>query len=136
MSPFLQSTSTSTRVDWLPVETSRRQKDSAQFLQLVMWIRAISFAVVVHKLTSPSTPAISRMDTSKDKKPIESCCIVFQLKVSQTKELQEEKYWPHVFPSTVCRTRIVASSESNSADSVYASKRGIKDHCCDVFQCG
>ena len=45
------------------------------------------------------THAISRMDTSKDKKLIESYCIAFQLRVSQKKELQAEKLWPHVFPS-------------------------------------
>ena len=66
-----------------------------------MWIHTISFAVGVHKLTSPSTRATSRMDTSKDKKIIESCCIVFQLKVSQKMELQAETFWPHVFLSTV-----------------------------------
>ena len=39
------------------------------------------------------------MDTFKDKKFIESCCIVFQLKVSQKKELQAEKFWPRAFAS-------------------------------------
>ena len=34
-----------TRVDWLVVEISRRQKDFAQIPQLVMWIRTILFAV-------------------------------------------------------------------------------------------
>ena len=57
MSPFPQST----RVDWLVVQTPRRQKDSAQILQLVMWIRTISFAVGAHRPTSPFTHAISRM---------------------------------------------------------------------------
>ena len=94
---FLQST----RVDWLIAETSRRQKDFAQILQLAMWIRTILFAVGVLRPTSSLIHAILRMDTFKDKKLIESCCIVFQLKVSQMKELQAEKYWPHVFPSTV-----------------------------------
>ena len=32
-----------------------------------------------------------------------SCCTVFQLKVSQKKELQAETFWPHVFPSTVLK---------------------------------
>ena len=72
MFPFLQST----RVDWLVVETSRRRKDFAQILPLVMWIRTKSFAGGVHKLTSPFTHAVSRTDTAKDKKSIESCCIV------------------------------------------------------------
>ena len=53
-----------------------------------MWIRPILFAVDVRKLTSPFTHAISRLDTFKDKKLMESCCIEFQLKVSQKKELQ------------------------------------------------
>ena len=69
MSMFRQST----RVDWLAVETSRQQKDSAQILQLVMRIRTISFAVGVHRLTSPFTHAILRTDTSKGKESIESC---------------------------------------------------------------
>ena len=55
----------------------------------------------VHKPASSFTHAISRTDTFKDKKLIGSCCIVFQLKVSQKNELQEEKCLPHVFPSTV-----------------------------------
>ena len=95
----------STRVDWLIAEISRRQKDVAQILQLAMWIRIILFAVGVLRLTSPFTHANSRMDTLKDKKLIESCCIVIQLKVSQKKELQAEKRWPRVFPSTVRQTQ-------------------------------
>ena len=71
MSLFPQST----RVDWLVVEISRRQMDFAQIPQLVLWIRTILLAVGVHKLTSPFTHAVSRMDTSKDKKFIESCFI-------------------------------------------------------------
>ena len=47
----------------------------------------IAFAVGAHRLPSPFTHAISRTDTFKGKKLIESCCIVFQLKVFQTKEL-------------------------------------------------
>ena len=66
---FLQSF----RVDWLVAETSRRRKDIAQILQLVMWIRTISFAVGVHSLTSPFIHTISRTDTFKDKKLNESC---------------------------------------------------------------
>ena len=66
-----------------------------------MWTRTILFAVGVRKLMSPFTDAVSRMNTFKDKKLIEFCCIVFQLKMSQKKELQEEKFWPHVFPATV-----------------------------------
>ena len=50
-----------------------------------MWIPTISFAVGVHRLTSPFTRAISRTNTFKGKKLIEPCCIVFQLKVSQKK---------------------------------------------------
>ena len=64
------------RVDWLVAETSRRQKDFAQILQLVMWICTILFAVGVLRHTSPYTHAISRMDTFKDKGSIESCCIL------------------------------------------------------------
>ena len=56
---FLQST----RVDWLFVEILRRQKDSAQILQLATWIRTLSFAVGADRLTSPFTHAISRTDT-------------------------------------------------------------------------
>ena len=96
MSLFPQST----RVDWLAVEISRQQKDFAKILQLVMWIRTISFAVGAHMPTSPFIHAILRTDTSKGKTSIESCCIVFQLKESQ-KELQADKFWSHVFPSTV-----------------------------------
>ena len=44
MSPFPQST----KVDWLAVEFSRQQKDFAQILELVMWIRAIWFVVGAH----------------------------------------------------------------------------------------
>ena len=109
---FLQST----RVDWLVAETSRRQKDFAQILQLVMWIRTMSFAVGVLRPTSSLTHAISRMDTFKGKKLIESCCIVFQLKVSQKKELHAEKLWPHVFSRlrfVKYRTRIAASIEEH-----------------------
>ena len=61
-----------------------------------MWIRTISFAVGAHRPTSPLTHAISRTDTFKDKKLIESSCSVFQLKVSQKKEVQAEKLWPRV----------------------------------------
>ena len=68
-----------TRVDWLVAETSRQRRDLAQNLQLVMWIRTILFAVGVRRLTFPFTRTISRTDTSKDKKLIESCCIVFRL---------------------------------------------------------
>ena len=82
MSLFLQRT----KVDWLAVEILRRQMDFAQILQLVMWFRTVLFAIGVHKLTSPFTHATLRMDTSKDKKSIEYCCIVFQLKLSQKKE--------------------------------------------------
>ena len=45
---------------------------------LVMWTPTISFAVGIHKLTSPFTHAISRTDTPKDKTSIESCCIVLR----------------------------------------------------------
>ena len=86
---FLQST----RVDWLDAETSRQRRNFALTLQLVMWIRTISFAVGVHRLTFPFTRAISRTDTFMDKKLIESCCTVFQLKVFQKKELQAERFW-------------------------------------------
>ena len=48
-----------------------------------MWIRTISFAVGVHRHTSPFTHANSRTDTFKGEELIESCCIVFQPKVSQ-----------------------------------------------------
>ena len=91
----------STRVDWFGAETSRQQTDSAQILQLAMWSRTVSFAAGAHKPTSPFTHATSRMDTFKDEKLIESCCTVFPLKVSQKKELQAEKCWPHVCPFTV-----------------------------------
>ena len=58
-----------------------------------------SFARGVHRLTSPFTHAISRTDTFKGKKLIESSCVVFHLKVLQKKELQVERFWPRVFPS-------------------------------------
>ena len=67
MSLFPQSTG----VDWLPVETSRQQKDFAQILQLVMCIRTISFVVGAHRPTSPFSLAILRTDTSKGKQLIE-----------------------------------------------------------------
>ena len=51
---FLQSI----RVDWLDAETSKRRKDFAQTLQLVMWIRTILFGVGVRRLTFPFTRAI------------------------------------------------------------------------------
>ena len=65
-------------------KTSRQQKDFPQIPQLVIWIRTILFAVGVLRLVSPFTHAISRTDTFKDKKLIESCCIV----PSSTKSLQ------------------------------------------------
>ena len=34
---------------------------------------------------------------------IESCCIVFRLKVFQKKELQVERFWYHVYPFMVQR---------------------------------
>ena len=55
----------------------------------------------VHRPTSPFILAISRTDTVKEKKLIESCCFVFQLQVSHKTELQAEKFWPDVFPSMV-----------------------------------
>ena len=82
----------STRFDCLVVEISRRQTDSAQLLQLAMWIRTISFAFGAHRPMSPFTHAISRTDTSKGKNLVEPCCTVFQLKVLQTKELQAERF--------------------------------------------
>ena len=61
MSPVLQST----KVDWLAGETWRQQKDFAQILQLLMWFRAISFAVGAHKLTSICEEiAITQIDVS------------------------------------------------------------------------
>ena len=42
-----------------------------------MCIRTTSLAVGVHGPTTPVTHAISRKDTFKDKKLIESCCVVF-----------------------------------------------------------
>ena len=138
---FLQST----RVDWLAVEISRRQKDSAQILQLAMWIRTISFAVGAHRPTSPFTHAISRTDAFKGKKLIESCCTVFHLKVFQKRNSRRRDFGLTCSRLRYkrCRTRIVASIEEhvqtvhifiepNSADSVHASRRGIKNHCCDV----
>ena len=89
------------RVDWLVAEILRRQKDFTQILKLVTWIRTMLFAVGVLRLTSPFSHAISQTDTFKGKKLIESSCIVFQLKVSQKKELQAEKFWCQVFPSLV-----------------------------------
>ena len=44
MSLFPQSTN----VDWLAVDISRQQKDFAQILELVMWIRAMWFVVGAH----------------------------------------------------------------------------------------
>ena len=64
-----------------------------------MWIRTLLCAVGADGPTSPLTRAISRTDTSMGKKLVQSCCTVSQLKVSQKKELQLEKFWPHVFPS-------------------------------------
>ena len=138
---FLQST----RVDWLAVEISRRQKDSAKNLQLGMWIRTISFAVGAHRPTSPFTHAISRTDAFKGQKLIESCCTVFHLKVSQKRNSRRRDFGLTCSRLRYkrCRTRIVASIEEhvqtvhifiepNSADSVHASRRGIKNHCCDV----
>ena len=59
--------------------------------------------VGVLRPASPFILAVLRTDTSKGLNSIESCCIVFQLKVFQKKESQEELFWPHVFPSTVRR---------------------------------
>ena len=97
----------SARVDWSVVEISRRQRDSAQSLHLATWIRTISFAVGAHRPTSPFTHAISRTDTSKGKKLIESCCTVFQ-----KKELQADQMLPTLFT--------LRDDES-------------RNHCCDVF---
>ena len=63
-----------TRVDWFDVETSRQRKDLAQILLLENGISTISFAVGVHKLTSPFPPCDFTYECSQ-----ESCCIVFQL---------------------------------------------------------
>ena len=80
---------------------------------------------------------------------IEFCCIVFQLKVFQERELQAKRFWPLRVPingakdagrglwlrlKNTCK-QFKFSLGSNSTDSVHASKRGIKDHCRDVFQC-
>ena len=81
-----------------------------------MWIRIISFAVGVHRLTSPFTHAISRTDTFKGKKLIESCCAVFQLK-----SISEEGIAGSAILGLACsnlwckrcRTRIVASIEDH-----------------------
>ena len=91
------------RADWWVVETSRKRRDFAQVLQLVMWIRTVPFAVGVHRLKFPSTRAISRTETFKDKKFVESCCIVSQLKVFQKMELQVEQFGLRVYTSMVQR---------------------------------
>ena len=72
----------------------------------------------------------------KGKKLIESCCIVFQLKVYQKEELQAEKSWPRVLPSTVQKMQdeglrlknkhvqtVEIFIEPNSVDFVHASRR-------------
>ena len=100
------------RVDWLVVESSRQQKNFAQILQLVMWIRTI-WVAVAHRPASPFTHAISRTDTSKVKKSIRSCCTVFQRKVFQ-KELQVGNISLTCSRTGCerCRTRIVAPIEN------------------------
>ena len=70
----------------LDMETSRQRKDFGQILLLVMWIATIYFAVGMHKLTSPFTHAISRTNTPKDKKSIESCCIAFRKKETHVEQ--------------------------------------------------
>ena len=126
----------STRVDWLVAETWRRQKDFAQNLQLMMWIRTILFAVGVLGLTSPFTHANSRTDTFSGKKLIGSCCIVFQLKVSQKKELQADNVWPCVFPSTVQKMqdedcgfdgRTLANSSNFSVNQILPNLFTLRD---------
>ena len=67
----------------------------------------VSFTVGVDKLTSPFTHAVSRTDTFKVKKSIESGCIVFRLKVSQQKDCWRSNVG--VFLSTV----VVASIEEH-----------------------
>ena len=76
----------------MAVETSRRRQDFAQILQLLVGIRTILFAVGAHNPASSVTHAILRTDTFKGKKSIESCYIVFQLKISHKKELQPERF--------------------------------------------
>ena len=73
MFAYLQGTT----VGWLDMETSRQRKDLTQILLLVMWTPTKSFAVGIHRLTSPLAHAISRTDTPMDKKSIESCSNVF-----------------------------------------------------------
>ena len=86
------------------MEISRRQKDFVRTDSPAGDVDSNNIACCcVHKLTAPFTRAISRTDAFKDKKLIESCCIVLQVKVSQKKELQAEKSWPHVFPPTVLK---------------------------------
>ena len=57
----------------------------------------------VHRLMFPVTRTTSRTDSFKDKKLIESCCTVSQLKVFRKKELQVKQFWLHVYLSTVQR---------------------------------
>ena len=85
----------------MAAKIGRQQKDFAQILQLVMWIRTILFAVGAHKPASSFIHAIVRMDTFKGKKSIGILLYRIPAEVSQKKELQEEEFWPLVFPSTV-----------------------------------
>ena len=87
-------------MDRLDAETSRQRKNFEHNFQLVMWTLAILFAVGAHKLMSLFMSATSRTDTFKDKRLIESCGIVSQLKVSERKELLVDRFWPHVYAPT------------------------------------
>ena len=106
----------STRVDWLVAENF----ETTEGLRTDSPAGNVDSHNSVCSLCS-FTHAMSRMHTFKDKKLIESCCIVFQLKVAQKKELQAERFCPHVFPSAVqrmqdedcgfdCRTRATSSN--------------------------
>ena len=63
------------------METSRQRENFAQILLLVMWIFTVPYAVGIHELTSSFTHAVSRTDTPKEKKLIESCSIIFRFRV-------------------------------------------------------
>ena len=69
------------------METADDRRTFAQILQLAMWIRTISFVVGAHRPTFPFIHAIQERIPFKVKKLIESCCIIFQLKAFQMKEV-------------------------------------------------
>ena len=116
---FLQST----RVDWLVEETLRQQKDFAQ----TPAGDVDSHKLVCYWCAQARVPCdfTNRYFQRKEIDRIVLCRI-------PAEGIPEEG----IGSGTILASRVPIYGTKDGFDSVHASKRGIKNHCSDVFQCG